>query len=169
MNEAAVAFSAFGSKITEGGNIAEVFEEFIGRASDFASVMNIDVDQALLKFSSGLAGETEPLKRFGIDISAAATSLFALENGIGDMDGALSDSEKVQARFGLIMQETENTAGDWAATQGEVAGQIKQSNAELEDAKILLGEELLPLQAEWVRFQRKALIPVLLGVVEGLN
>ncbi len=169
INEAAVAFAAFGEKIDTSGNIAEVFQEFIGRATDFASVMNIEVGEALVKFQSGLAGETEPLRRFGIDISAASTKLFAMENNIGEVGRELTETEKVQARYGLLLQQTEKFAGDFANTQGEVANQTRISNAELENAKIQLGNELMPLQQEWVRFQRNALIPVLLEFVGVLN
>ena len=38
-------------------------------ASDMASFNNTSVDDALLALRSGLSGETEPLKRFGIALS----------------------------------------------------------------------------------------------------
>jgi len=163
VNEAAVAFAAFGEKINA-GDVGGVFEEFIGRATDFASVMNLDVDQALTKFQSGLAGETEPLRKFGIDISAAAVSAFALANGIGETGEKLTETEKVQARYGLLLRQTDKFAGDFANTSGELANQMRIQTAEMENASIELGKELLPLQLEWVKFQRTALIPTLKAV-----
>ena len=37
---------------------------------------------ALALFQSGLAGETEPLRKFGIDLSAAAVEAHAIATGI---------------------------------------------------------------------------------------
>ena len=44
--------------------MAGVINDLTTRAADFASVMNIDVQEASTVFRSGLSGETEPLKRF---------------------------------------------------------------------------------------------------------
>jgi hypothetical protein len=68
-NNAAVRFSAFADRIVGSGNDASKFIADISvRASDFASVFNIEVAEALGVFQSGLAGEAEPLKRFGINL-----------------------------------------------------------------------------------------------------
>jgi len=164
VNEAAVAFAAFGEKVSLDADISNEFEDFITRATDFASVMNVDVDEALRKFQSGLAGETEPLRKFGIDVSAASTQAFALATGIVEVGGKMTEAEKVQARYGLLMQQTDKFAGDFANTSGELANQLRIQEAEMENASIELGKELLPLQLEWVKFQRNALIPALKGV-----
>ncbi len=150
VNEAAVAFAAFGEKI-DAGDVGGVFEDFVTRATDFASVMNLDVDEALTKFQSGLAGETEPLRRFGIDISAASVKAFALANGIGEVGRELSESEKVQARYGLLLQQTDRFAGDFENTSGELANQQRILAARFENTKIALGETLLPVMTDFVK------------------
>ena len=164
VNDAAVAFAAFGEKIDADGNISDTFEEYVTRATDFASVMNLDVTDALAKFQSGLAGESEPLRRWGLDMSAAAVSAFAMSSGIVEAGEKLTEGQKVQARYGLLLQQTDKFAGDFANTQGEVANQTRIANAEFENAQIALGEELMPLQENWVMFQRSVLIPTLISV-----
>ena len=144
VNEAAVAFAAFGEKIAVDGNVGAVFEKFITRATDFASVMNLDVSDALLKFQSGLAGEAESLRRFGIDVSATTIELFAYENGIAKVGEKLTEAQKIQARFGSIMEQTTKFAGDFANTSGDLAGQQRILNAEWEDAQAILGKKLIP-------------------------
>ncbi len=148
VNDAAVAFAAFGEKI-DADDVGGVFETYITRATDFASVMNLEVSDALLKFQSGLAGESEPLRKFGLDMSAAATAAFAYANGIADSGAKLSEAEKVQARYGLLLEQTDKFAGDFAATSGEVANQQRIVNAEMENSRIILGQELIPLQEKW--------------------
>jgi len=149
INEAAVAFSAFGEKI-DSNNVAGVFEDYITRATDFASVMNLDVNEAIDKFRSGLAGESEPLRRFGLDLSAASVGAYAVANGIAESASKMTEAEKVQARYGLLMQQTAKFAGDFANTSGELANQQRILSAEWENAQAEIGEALLPAMKELI-------------------
>ena len=84
-NGLAVRFSNFAQTVAgKGGDVVGTMDDLTTRASDFASVMNLDVNQAAELFQSGLAGETEPLRQYGIDLSAAAVSTYAYANGIGE-------------------------------------------------------------------------------------
>jgi len=150
VNEAAVAFSAFGEQISEDDNIANEFEDFTQRAVDFASVMNIDMKKAFETFQSTLAGQSKPIRAFGLDTSAAAVKVFALANGIGAVGRELTESEKIQARYGLLMEETEKFAGDFANTSGELANQQRTLAARFENTKIALGDALLPVMTDFV-------------------
>ena len=76
VNEAAVAFAACGEKIAVDGNVGAVFEEFITRATDFAAVMNLEVTEALLKVQYVFAGESEEVRRVGVDVFAVSCWLF---------------------------------------------------------------------------------------------
>lgn len=149
VNEAAVAFSAFGEKI-DSGDVGGVFEDYLQRAVDFASVMNMDVAEALDKFRSGLAGESEPLRAFGIDVSAAAATQYALKAGLVDSASEMTEAIKVQARYGAIMEQTDKFAGDFANTSDSLANQQKILNAEWENARVELGEKLIPAMTEFV-------------------
>ncbi|MDK1039665.1 MAG: hypothetical protein QGD91_12270, partial [Actinomycetota bacterium] len=139
LNEAAVAFSAFGEQI-DAADVAGTFEDFIGRATDFASVMNLEVGDALLKFQSGLAGETEALRRFGIDVSAVSVETFALANGIAEAGEKMSEAQKIQARYGLLMQQTDKFAGDFLNTSEGLANQQRILTATWEDAQAEIGK-----------------------------
>ncbi|MCH9834102.1 hypothetical protein K0U83_00490, partial [bacterium] len=121
-NAAAVRFSAFAERVVgEGGNIGGFVDDVTTRAADFASVFNIDVSEALQVFQSGLSGEAEPLKRFGINLLDSEVSAYAMANGIGEAGRQLTETEKVQARYGLLLQSTEKTAGDFANTSDGLA------------------------------------------------
>jgi hypothetical protein len=152
-NEAAVRFSAFAKTIAgDGGNVANVVQDITQRASDFASVMNLDVEEALRLFQSGLAGESEPLRRYGIDVSAAAVNTFAYANGIAEAGRQLTETEKVQARYGLIMEQTSATSGDFANTSDDLANAQRILSAELENMQAQLGQNLLPVLASATGF-----------------
>lgn len=144
-NGLAVQFSSFATKIAgPGGDVVKTIESITTRAADFASVMNLDVNEAARIFQSGLAGETEPLKRFGIDLSEAAVKAYAMANGIGDGSGKLTEQEKVLARHGALMEQTNKTQGDFANTSDGLANRQRILSAEMENMKAKVGDLLVP-------------------------
>lgn len=145
-NTLAVGFAAFVDQIAaeKDGDVVATMDELTTRVADFASVMNIDVTEAADKFRSGLAGETEPLRKFGLDLSAAAVNVRGLELGLGDVSGKLSEQEKVLARYSLLMEQTEKTAGDFANTSDDLANRQRILTARFTDAQAEIGEALVP-------------------------
>ena len=160
-NSFAVGFSAFVDQIAaeKDGDIVETMNVLTVRIADFASVMNLDIPEAAEKFRSGLAGETEPLRKFGIDVSAAAVNSKALALGLGDASGKLSEQEKILARFELIMDQTDKTAGDFANTIDDYANAQRVATAEIENSKVAIGEALVPAFA--------AVIPLMVAAAES--
>ena len=147
-NGLAVQFSSFADTIAgKGGDVVGTIDDMTHRAADFASVMNIDVAEAARLFQSGLAGETEPLKKFGIDLSAAAVDAHALEKGMVDSKSEMTEAIKVQARYSLLMEETEKTAGDFANTSDGLANSQRILSAKIEDTAAKAGKQLLPAMA----------------------
>jgi hypothetical protein len=161
-NNAAVRFSAFAERIVgAGGDASKFIAEISTRASDFASVFNIDVSEALQVFQSGLAGEAEPLKRFGINLLDSEVKAYAMANGIGAVGKELTQTEKVQARYGLLMQATSKTQGDFANTSDGLANQLRILKAEVSNTQIEIGNQLLPVMAE--------LLPIVRDLVSELG
>ena len=145
-NSLAVQFSSFAKTIAgKGGDVSAVIKTMTLRSADFASVMNIDVAEAAEKFQSGLAGETKPLKKYGIDISEATIQTFAYANGIAKAGETLTHQQKVLARYGSIMEQTDKTAGDFANTSGSLANQTRILEAQMTNFKATLGQALLPI------------------------
>lgn len=160
-NSLAVSFSGFVDQIAgPGGDVVSVMEDLTTRAADFASVMNLDVNEAAEKFRSGLAGQSEPLRQFGIDISNAAVQAEALRLGLRGSGQQLTEQQKVLVRYRLIMNQTEKTAGDFANTSGDMANQQRILRAELENTQAEVGDALVPIFNEFLEIARDTL-PVL--------
>ncbi len=158
-NTLAVSFSSFVEKIVgPGGDVVGTLEVLTQRAADFASVMNIDVAEAATIFRSGLAGETEPLRKFGIDLSAAAVNAEALASGLAESTSEITEQDKILARYKLLMDQTEKTSGDFANTSGDFANAMRILGAEFENAKAELGDALIP--------ELEKLVPIARRVVE---
>tara|TARA_R100001460_G_scaffold2077_7_gene7100 strand:- start:2972 stop:4549 length:1578 start_codon:yes stop_codon:yes gene_type:complete len=143
-NKAAVRFSAFGDRVVgEGGNVAKFVDDVTTRAADFASVFDIEVNEALQVFQSGLSGEAEPLKRFGINLLESEVKAFALEQGLIKVGEQMTEDIKTQARYGLLMQETAKTAGDFTNTSDSLANAQRILSANFDDVQAKIGGPLL--------------------------
>lgn len=152
-NSLAVRFSSFAGTIAgENGDLVDVLDTLTTRGADFASVYNIDVADALGLFQSGLAGESEPLRRFGIDLSEATVKQTAYRTGIADVGSELTAQQKVQARYQAILEQTAKVEGDRANTSDELANQQRENAAKMEDALARIGEALLPAATAFANF-----------------
>lgn len=171
-NAIATQFSAFGDQIAgEGGDVVGVIDDLSTRGADFASVFNLDVDDALTKFQAGLAGETEPLRKFGVDLSAAAVEAFAYESGIAQVGQTLTEEQKVQARYGALMEQTSKVEGDRANTADGLANAQRTLSATFQDMQASVGKALVPAFASLATAMVplvEELGPVLTEVMEAL-
>lgn len=135
--------TAFG--LTE-GKAADMSTSMVGLASDLASFNNANPQEVLDALSSGLSGETEPLKRFGIAINDARLKQEALNQGlIASTSDALTPAAKAQAAYALIMQDTVKAQGDFARTAGGAANQQRILAAQFGELKATVGAGLLPV------------------------
>lgn len=145
-NEFAVRFSAFGKSIAResGREVIEVVDEMAQRVADFASVHNLSMEEAAQVAQSTLAGETEAFRRFGGDVSAATVEMKALEMGVIGVGDELTEQEKQLVRYQLFMEQTANTAGDFADTSDQLANLLRRLEGTMENARAELGQAFIP-------------------------
>lgn len=135
---------------------ARMSQRFTELAQDFASFRNLEFDDALARIMSGLAGETEPLRRFGVFLSEAAVQAKALEMGLVDANGELSEQAKIMARAELIAEGLASAQGDVARTSNSFANRVRALKAELAELAVDVGERLLPMAERLVGWARSA-------------
>lgn len=151
-------FQAFG---LGQGEATKMSTSLVQLASDMASFNNTSVDDALLALRSGLSGETEPLKRFGVALNDVRLKEEAMRMGlIKTTSGTLPPAIKAQAAYALIMHDTTLAQGDFERTSSGTANTMRIVAAQMQNAKAALGEALLPA------FQ--ALLLVLKPIIAGL-
>lgn len=135
-------FRAFGVGIDPATVMSKKLVEL---ATDLASFNNSTVDEALIALRSGLSGETEPLKRFGISLSDDRLKLKAFQLGlIASTKSALLPATKAQAAYALILQDSTIAQGDFARTSGGLANQQRILGATFKDIQTQIGTALLP-------------------------
>ena len=122
----------------------EMSTELVKLAADLASFNNASIDDALQALRSGLSGETEPLKRFGVALNDVRLKQEALNLGIYSGKGNLDIAAKSQAAFALIMKDTALAQGDFERTSSGVANQQRILAAQFADVRAELGEALIP-------------------------
>ena len=111
---------------------------------DLASFYNLDVEDAMTKLQSGLAGELEPLRRIGYDLSNAKLEATALELGIDKAVSSMTQAEKAELRYYAIMTQVTETHGDMAETLDAPANQLKILKSEFNMAAREIGNLFIP-------------------------
>ncbi len=117
-------------------------------AVDMASFHNASDEEAFMALRSGLTGETEPLKRFGIVLTDTNLKLFALEKGIKTKVEAMNQAQKTALRYEFIMEKTALAQGDAARTADSFANQSRRLEGELRSLNEEAGRLATPILAD---------------------
>ena len=112
---------------------------------DLSSFFNISYEDAMLKLQSGLAGELEPLRRIGYDLSVARLQQEAYTLGINKKVSAMTQAEKAELRYHAILTQVTVAQGDMARTLDAPANQLRILKAQVEQAGRAIGNIFIPL------------------------
>lgn len=123
-------------------------ENLLQASADLGSFNNVDPAEVLENLRSGLVGQAEPLRKYGILISETAVKAKAMEMGLADANGELSEGAKVQARYALIMEQVGDAQGDFAKTSGGLANGSRILHANIQNLKGEIGMKLVPILAK---------------------
>lgn len=124
---------------------ADLSVELSKLATDLASFFNTTDEQALTALRAGLVGESEPLRKYGVQLSAARIEQEIFARGLANTKAQITPLMKAQASFNIIMQDTTAAQGDATRTAGSFANQVRDLRGEWVDFKTELGQEFLPV------------------------
>ena len=146
--ESMKAASGFGLLGTAAGitgpPLAKLSNGLTGLAADAASFYNVPMSQALDDFHSGLVGEAEPLRKYGVLLNETTVGHEAVRLGLSKTGKDLTEGMKVQARASLITSGLSKANGDLARTSGSVANRLREIAGRASNAAISLGTFFLP-------------------------
>ena len=126
-------------------------------AGDMASFYNVRQDVAQTALNSIFTGETESLKKFGIVMTEANLSAFALSRGITKSYSAMSQAEKVALRYHYVLKATANAQGDFVRTSGSWANQVRVLKEQFNQLLGILGKGLIQVLTPIVQVLNKLL------------
>lgn len=121
------------------GEAVAMSQDIVQLAADIGSFNNVPVAEALDALRAGLVGETEPMRRFGANLTAATVEAKALALGLADTKSAITEADKVQARYALILEQTSNAQGDFARTADGLANSTKTFDARMANLSASIG------------------------------
>lgn len=125
---------------------------------DLSSFYNISVNDAMLRLQSGMAGELEPLRRLGYDLSQARLQEEAHALGIDKKITAMNQAEKSMIRYHAIMSQVTVVQGDMSRTLESPANQVRILKAQFTQLTRATGNVFIPILNK--------LIPYLIAVAQ---
>lgn len=125
---------------------AKMSIEVVKMAADWGSFKNIKTEDVLTAIRSGLVGETEPMRRFGVALSEATLQAKAMEMGLAKGKGTLDAKAKALAAYNIIAEKfaAVNAKGDMIRTAESWANQVKKFKANSEDFAAAIGNKVIP-------------------------
>lgn len=136
---------------------AKLSRSLVELAADMASFNNASPEDVLLAIRSGLVGEAEPLRRYGVLLSEARVQQVALAETGKKNVRELTNQEKAQARYSIILRDTVKAQGDVDRTSESLANQQRQLAAQVANLEARLGSVLIPTLTDFVTSLNKVL------------
>lgn len=127
-----------------GQPLAEFSQRVLQVAGDLQSFHNVPIEETFAALRSGLTGESEPLKRFGIILTENEVKTRAVIEA-QRLHVAASDQQALAAaRLALITEKAGVAIGDLERTQDSTANKARRLAAELGNIRETLARSLAP-------------------------
>lgn len=135
---------------------------------DIASLYNASEEDVGQAIRAGVyAGQTKPLRRFGIDVTQVSMQPVLDELGIEKSISELSQAEKQLIRYMSVMKQSSVAHGDFANTIEAPANQIKIFRQQCMEARIALGNLFIGAYAKILPYAN-AIIMVIKSVAQAI-
>lgn len=140
-----------------------------GLSADMASFYNVEQSVASTALNSIFTGETETLKKFGIVMTEANLSAFAMSQGINKNISDMTQAEKVQLRYQYVMAQTSLAQGDFARTSNGWANQTRMLSQKFEELSSIVGQALMNVLLPAVQMLNNGLSVLIEYATEAYN
>lgn len=96
-------------------------------------------------------GETEPLRKYGLDLTQATLKEWAMKQGLDADISSMTQAEKTMLRYQYVMATTAAAQGDFARTSDTWANQIRILKQSFEQLAAIIGGALINAFKPFVR------------------
>lgn len=148
---------------------ASMSQQVMQRASDVASIMGVDVKDAMEAVTGAAKGNFTMMDNLGVAMNDTTLQAYAQEKGLGKLE---TTQQKVSAAMQMFLDKTEYAAGNYARENDTFSGSLTTAKAQLENMTADLGTQLLPTATTLVTMARDGLeliTPLVVSLGEGLN
>lgn len=116
----------------------------IGLAADMSAFNDVSNERASEALMAGLSGEYMSLRSMGVFLNEAAVSQEALRIATAEGREEITEADKVQARYNLIMEQTAQQQGQAARESKGFASRMAQVRAQVKNLGAAIGAQLMP-------------------------
>lgn len=151
------------------GYASAMSQQVMQRASDVASIMGVDVKDAMEAVTGAAKGNFTMMDNLGVAMNDTTLQAYAQEKGLGKLE---TTQQKVSAAMQMFLDKTEYAAGNYARENDTFSGSLTTAKAQLENMTADLGTQLLPTATSLLTMARgglEAISPLVVSLGEGLN
>jgi hypothetical protein len=151
------------------GDLVDFSENLITLGADLSAFANTTPEQAVEALSAGLRGESEPLRQYGVLLDDATLKARAMEMGIYDGNGPLTQQQRILAAYNEILAQTGDQQGTFAEESDTLAGSQARTAAAFENISTQIGTAFLPIAEQLSSWFLEKGIPALQEFADWLN
>lgn len=118
---------------------------FTKLSGDMASFFNSSPEKVFQDLTSAMAGSSETMLKYGINMNITNLEQYALNKGINQSWKEMSQAEQQMLRYNYIMDKTSKAQGDFSKTSDSHANQQRILKLRLQETSAILAEKLLPV------------------------
>lgn len=150
--QVASRFQAMGTAIGYSqGKMADMSLTLTKLTGDLASFYNEEQEDVARRLQAIFTGETEPLRRYGLDLTQATLKEWALKEGLDADIKSMSQAEKTMLRYQYVLQNTAMANNDFSRTADTWANQVRVLKQSFEQLASIIGGALINAFKPFVR------------------
>lgn len=130
-------------------------------AGDMASFYDVDQADVAKSLQSIFSGTIAPLRRYGLDLTQATLSEWAMKNGLDANIKSMTQAEKVLLRYNYVMANTQAAQGDFAKTANTWANSVRVLKQEFQAWGSIIGSVIINALKPFVQALRKVMLKVI--------
>lgn len=115
------------------------------RTMDLANFYDTTVEETTRALNAIVTGQTEPLRRFGINMTQATLQEYALSKGIRKKISDMTEAEKVQLRYNFVIERTNIAVGTTARESDTATGQLNRFKESVKELGVGFSKHILPI------------------------
>lgn len=130
-------------------------------AGDMASFYDVDQADVAKSLQSIFSGTIAPLRRYGLDLTQATLSEWAMKNGLDANIKSMTQAEKVLLRYNYVMANTQAAQGDFVKTANTWANSVRVLKQEFQAWGSIIGSVIINALKPFVQALSKVMLKVI--------
>lgn len=130
-------------------------------AGDMASFYDVDQADVAKSLQSIFSGTIAPLRRYGLDLTQATLSEWAMKNGLDANIKSMTQAEKVLLRYNYVVANTQAAQGDFAKTANTWANSVRVLKQEFQAWGSIIGSVIINALKPFVQALSKVMLKVI--------